>query len=151
MNTFQSQYNYQYICGNNSVRIALSDRYSCHLQSSYENRYRWKIVCLFTYHIYWCMKFFMIISTYNTYNYLLFNSTHYADVWRYRASYRQVCCAGYRGPDCQRAYFAYLKLKGRRLTIDKKQKIEFLLLYRYNPEIFKHYIFHTYTTIYVSC
>ena len=124
MNTFQSQYNYQYICGNNSVRIALSDRYSCHLQSSYENRYRWKIVCLFTYHIYWCMKFFMIISTYNTYNYLLFNSTHYADVWRYRASYRQVCCAGYRGSDCQRAYFAYLKLKGRRLIIiiiiDKK-------------------------------
>lgn len=84
------------------------------------------------------------MSTYNTYNYLLFNSTHYADVWRYRASYRQRCCAGYRGSDCQRAYFAYLKLKGRRLTIDKKQKMEFLLLYRYNPEITRTqpYMFH---------
>ena len=66
------------------------------------------------------MKFFMIISTYNTYNYLLFNSTHYTNVWRYRTSYRQRCCAGYWGSDCQRAYFAYLKSKGGKLTIDKK-------------------------------
>ena len=90
---------------NTSVRLALSDRYHCY-QSTYENRYRWKTGCLFIYHTYWCMIFF--ISTYNTYNIFTFYSTYYANEWRYHESYRQVCCAGYRGPDCQRAYTAHL-------------------------------------------
>ena len=104
-NTIKSQYNYQYICGNTSVRLALSDIYHCY-QSTYENRYRWKTGCLFIYHTYWCMIFF--ISTYNTYNIFTFYSSYYANEWRYHESYRQVCCAGYRGPDCQRAYTAHL-------------------------------------------